>query len=55
MKNVEMLHAFFTGAAKKMVKIKPSDIGQKRIGHIGWHKARYRTLWDSYFLPALES
>jgi predicted alpha/beta hydrolase len=55
MKNVEMLHAFFTGADKKMVKIKPSDIGQKRIGHIGWHKARYRTLWDNYFLPALES
>ena len=55
MKNVEMLHAFFTGADKKMVKIKPSDIGQKRIGHIGWHKARYRTLWDNYFLPELES
>ncbi len=55
MKNVEMLHAFFTGAAKNMVKIKPSDIGQKRIGHIGWHKERYRKLWDSYFLPALES
>jgi predicted alpha/beta hydrolase len=55
MKNVEMLHAFFTGADKNMVKIKPSDIGQKRIGHIGWHKARYRTLWDSYFLPVLES
>ncbi len=55
LKNVEMLHAFFTGADKKMVKIKPSDIGQKRIGHIGWHKARYRTLWDSYFLPVLES
>ena len=55
MKNVEMLHAFFTGADKTMVKIKPSDIDQKRIGHIGWHKARYRKLWDNYFLPALES
>jgi predicted alpha/beta hydrolase len=55
MKNVEMLHAFFTGADKTMVKVKPSDIGQKRIGHIGWHKARYRTLWDGYFLPVLES
>lgn len=55
MKNVEMLHGFFTGADKKMVKVKPADIGQKRIGHIGWHKERYRKLWDSYFLPALES
>ena len=55
MKNVEMLHAFFTGADKTMVKIKPSDVDQKRIGHIGWHKARYRKLWENYFLPALES
>jgi predicted alpha/beta hydrolase len=55
LKNVEMLHASFTRADKTMVKIKPSDIDQKRIGHIGWHKARYRKLWDNYFLPALES
>jgi len=55
MKNIEMLHAFFTGANKTMVTIKPSDIDQKRIGHIGWHKGRYRKLWENYFLPALES
>lgn len=55
MKNVEILHSFFTAAEKKMVTVTPEDIGQKRIGHIGWHKARYRKLWESYFLPALES
>lgn len=55
MKNITMLHSFFTGSKQSMVKIKPSDIGQKRIGHIGWHKERYRTLWDKYFLNALES
>lgn len=54
LKNVDMLHGFFTGAPKEMIQIKPSDIGQKRIGHIGWHKERYRKLWDQYFLPALE-
>jgi predicted alpha/beta hydrolase len=54
MKNVEMLHEFFTGAEKDMITVKPSDIGQKRIGHIGWHKERYRKLWDNYFLPALD-
>lgn len=53
LKNVDMLHGFFTGAPKQMIKITPSDIGQKRIGHIGWHKERYRKLWDQYFLPAL--
>jgi len=53
MKNIDMLHSYFTGSEKKMIKIKPSDIGQKRIGHIGWHKARYRTLWEAYFLSEL--
>lgn len=55
MKNITMLHSFFTGSKQSMVKIKPSDVGQKRIGHIGWHKERYRPLWDKYFLNALES
>lgn len=55
MKNITMLHSFFTGSKQNMVKITPSDVGQKRIGHIGWHKERYRTLWDKYFLNALES
>ncbi|KJZ10785.1 alpha/beta hydrolase [Marinomonas sp. S3726] len=55
MKNITMLHSFFTGSKQSMVKITPSDVGQKRIGHIGWHKERYRTLWDKYFLNALES
>lgn len=55
LKNVHMLHDFFTGAEKNMIQIKPSDIGQKRIGHIGWHKNRYRQLWDQYFLPALNA
>lgn len=55
MKSINMLHAFFTGSEQTLVKITPSDVGQKRIGHIGWHKERYRTLWDKYFLNALES
>lgn len=55
MKNVEILHSFFTGAEKKMITVTPEDIGQKRIGHIGWHKARYRKLWEDVFLPALQS
>ena len=52
--NVEKLHAFFTGAEKKMLQIKPSDIEQKRIGHIGWHKQRFSNLWQRYILPELQ-
>jgi predicted alpha/beta hydrolase len=54
MKNIHMLHDFFTAADKEMIKIAPADIEQKRIGHIGWHKARYQKLWQDYFLTALE-
>lgn len=53
-KNVEMLYAFFTGSPIEMIRIRPSDIEIKRIGHIGWHKNRYRKLWDNYILTALE-
>mgnify|MGYP003384860558 FL=1 len=53
-KNVYMLHEFFSGAEKEMISIQPSDIGQKRIGHIGWHRQRYEKLWQDYFLTALE-
>jgi len=53
-KNVHMLHEFFSGAEKEMISIQPSDIGQKRIGHIGWHRQRYEKLWQDYFLTALE-
>ncbi|MDX1756219.1 MAG: alpha/beta hydrolase [Marinobacter sp.] len=52
-RSIETLHGFFTGAPKKMVTIEPADIGQKRIGHIGWHKNRYRALWERYILDEL--
>ena len=35
MKSITMLHRFFTVSKQSMVKIKPSDVDQKRIGHIG--------------------
>lgn len=52
-KSVDMLHAEFTSAPQKRITVSPEDIGQKRIGHIGWHKKRYQTLWESFFLPEL--
>lgn len=53
LKNVDMLHAQFTGASITQQIIEPKDIGQKRIGHIGWHRDRYQALWEQVFLPIL--
>ncbi|MCD8521061.1 MAG: alpha/beta hydrolase [Saccharospirillaceae bacterium] len=52
-RSVAMLHGFFTGAPKRHVRVTPQDIGQKRIGHIGWHRQRYAALWDQVFAPVL--
>lgn len=54
-KNIKALHDFYSSADKTMVLVSPKDIGEKRIGHIGWHKKRYRQLWQDYLLPAIES
>ena len=51
--NISRLHAFFTGSQVERTVIRPEDIGERRIGHIGWHKARYRSLWEKYFTPLL--
>ncbi|WP_227172781.1 alpha/beta fold hydrolase [Marinobacter sp. CA1] len=52
-RNIETLHGFFTAAPKKMLTVRPDDIGCRRIGHIGWHKARYRALWEQVFRDEL--
>ena len=53
-RSVAMLHGFFTGAPKNHIRVTPQDIGQKRIGHIGWHRQRYAALWDQVFAPVLK-
>ncbi|GAC33031.1 alpha/beta hydrolase family protein [Paraglaciecola polaris] len=55
LKNVDMLHAQFTGASVTRHVIEPKDIGQKRIGHIGWHRERYQQLWEHVFAPILST
>ena len=54
-RSVAMLHGFFTGAPKRHVRVTPQDIGQKRIGHIGWHRQRYAALWEQVFAPVLNN
>ncbi|MEC8907379.1 MAG: alpha/beta hydrolase, partial [Pseudomonadota bacterium] len=55
MANVDKLHSFFTGADITKVVVSPEEIGQKRIGHIGWHKQKYQTLWEKVFTPLLNN
>lgn len=53
LKNVEHLHGFFSGTAVQRVHVKAQDVGVKRIGHVGWHRARYQTLWEKIIEPLL--
>ncbi len=53
-KNIRLFHRFFRNAPQQHVRISPEEVGQKRIGHIGWHKGRYRALWERVFLPRLQ-
>ncbi len=55
MKNINMLHSFFTGTAVEQITVAPEQIDQKRIGHIGWHRSRYQQFWEKFLLPALEA
>ena len=54
-KNINSLHGFYTSASKKMLRISPDDIAEKRIGHFGFFKQCYKdSLWQSYLMPELK-
>lgn len=53
-KNIQSIHSFYTGSEKKMIRLKPQDIREKRIGHFGFFKPRFeKTLWQKYLLPEI--
>jgi len=53
-RNIESLHAFYTSAPRQMIRIAPRDVGERRIGHFGFFRARVEhSLWRPYLLPAL--
>lgn len=52
--NVESLHSFYCNAPVTMLRINPSDIGERTIGHLGWFRERYReSIWRGTLLPLL--
>lgn len=53
-KNTALLHQFYTGTDHKRIVVKPTDVGVKRIGHIGWHRARFVELWEKVFLSEID-
>lgn len=53
-KSLDKLHGFFSQCDIQRQRVKPSDIGVKRIGHIGWSKHKYHAMWEKVFLPLLD-
>lgn len=55
-RNTESIHGFYCNAPITMQWVDPADIGEDRIGHLGWFRERYReSLWRGVLLPALGS
>jgi len=53
---INTLHSFFKSAPQQHHVIAPEDIGERRIGHLGFFREKFKaTLWQQYLLPALEN
>lgn len=53
--SIDSLHKLYTGSAKTMIRIKPQEVGLKRIGHLGWPKEKFKDqLWLGPVLKALQ-
>lgn len=45
-RNTESLHGFYAGARPELQRIAPKDVGERRIGHFGFFRARFEAkLW----------
>jgi predicted alpha/beta hydrolase len=54
-RNTESIHAHYSNAPRRMRRIAPRDVGEKRIGHFGFFRRRYEeSLWRGVLLPELE-
>lgn len=51
--NINQLHKYFSNADVTKLMVKPQDVGLKRIGHIGWHKGKFKPLWESVLMPQI--
>lgn len=52
--NTRALHDLYANAPKRMKRIAPAEIGQRRIGHFGFFRAQQEeALWRAHLLPEL--
>ncbi len=53
--SIDTLHSFFTSAPQQKRYIKPAELGEKRIGHLGWYRKRFQnSVWKELVLPILQ-
>ncbi|GGF14231.1 alpha/beta hydrolase [Aliidongia dinghuensis] len=53
-RNTEALHACYAGAARRMKRLSPAEVGMKRIGHFGFFRRDCQDpLWRDHLLPEL--
>jgi predicted alpha/beta hydrolase len=53
-RNIERLHASYSGAPRRLVRLAPRDVGARRIGHFGFFRRECQeNLWRRHLLPEL--
>ena len=52
-RNVESIHSFYSLAPRRMIRLAPSDVGMKRIGHFGFFRSPAEALWRVRLIPEL--
>jgi len=52
-RNIEALHAQYTGAPRRMLRLSPGELSVERVGHFGFFLPRHAALWGELLLPEL--
>ena len=54
--NTASIHSFYSGAPRTMKRLRPDDVGVKRVGHFGFFRRQFEdSLWRTQVLPELLS
>ena len=53
-RSIAALQSFYSGAPRTATRLRPRDVGESRIGHFGFFRARHeQSLWRPHLLPEL--
>lgn len=54
-RNTASIHGFYENAPMTMLRLRPEDIGETGVGHLGWFRERYReSVWKGTLLELLQ-